>query len=96
MDIFTQSHINYKQTLKNPFLFAMLHPNDYFSWTTSHRHRTNLRTRKTPLYVFFIQFAREGLVAGDGVAGMGVGVVVSEIDHPASPFQNLEIRGIGV
>ena len=35
-------------------------------------------------------------MAGDGVAGVGVGVVVSEIDHPAGPFQNLEIRGIGV
>lgn len=55
MDIFTQSHINYRQTLKITFLFdvsILLHPNGCFSWTTSHGHRTNLRNRKTPLYVF--------------------------------------------
>lgn len=38
MDKFTQSHISYKQTLKNTFLFAMLHPNGCLSWNKSHRH----------------------------------------------------------
>lgn len=53
--------------------------------------------KDTPLYLLSsIQFVREGLVVGIGLRGVGVGRVVSGIDHPASPFQNLEIRGIGV